>query len=228
MLQSLGTVDTYCRPAEKGKYEMSVVVLSDANRSDANGQLGYIAGIVIGDLKPGSPLHSLSWDSRKSKHPVRLIVSAETIAAAIAIDEGKIMVQSLRCLLNHLSKLKICFDSKDLWDSLTNCHEPTDKSVKANVNVIRYEFETKKVSQMTCIPGKINPSDDLTIKDSPMKNPLQLMLFTGEIAITFSQGKTKNLNVSTGLHPIRKESECKYRIASCARQYQLSFSAYYA
>ena len=87
MLQKLGTTTKYCRPTEKGEYELSVVVFSDANRQNSSAQLGYIAGLVLGDLQTGSPFHVLGWTSRKSKRPVRSIGSAETIAAGIAIDE---------------------------------------------------------------------------------------------------------------------------------------------
>jgi len=198
MLKKLGTVIKYCRPEKRGEYEISVVVFSDANRSNSSGQLGFIAGLVIGDFKKDSPFHAFAWASRKSKRPVRSIGSAETIAAGIAIDEGKILALSVLELLNVEAKLRICVDSKDLWDSLTTCHEPTDKSVKSDVNVIRYEFETKHVSYMTWIPGRINPADVLTKKDSPMVDPLQLMLFSGKLPIDFSAGKTRDSTQSTG------------------------------
>jgi len=74
------------------------------------------------------------------------------------------------------TKLRVCVDSKDLQDSLATCHEPTDKSVRADVSVIRHEFETQNVSVMTWIPGKLNPVDTLTKKDTPILKPLELML----------------------------------------------------
>lgn len=67
----------------------------------------------------------------------------------MAIDEEKILAKALKVLLNGDVSLRICVDSKDLWDSLTTCHKRTDKSVRADVNVIRYEFETKSVQNMT-------------------------------------------------------------------------------
>ena len=81
---------------------------------------------------------------------------------------------------------------------MTTCHEPTDKSVKADVHVIRYEYKTKNVSYMTWIPGKLKLADVLTKKDSPINYPLQLMLFTGTVLIDFSTSKTRNATKSTG------------------------------
>lgn len=46
-------------------------------------------------------------------------------------------------------------------------HEPTGKEVKANVNFIRYEFETKNVTRMSWIPEKCNPAYVVIKKDSP-------------------------------------------------------------
>ena len=149
-------------------------------------------------MQTGSPFHTLGWTSRKSKRPVGSIGSAETIAAVIAIDEGKLLCRSIRSLINVEVKLRICVDSKDLWDSLTTCHEPTEKSIKADVNVIQYAYETRNISCMTWIPGKLNPADVLTEKDSPMVNTLQLMLFSRTVPIYCSSGKTRNAGASTG------------------------------
>lgn len=81
--------------------------------------------------------------TKKSRRPVRSVGSAKTIAIAIAIDDGKIIVKAIGKLLNIEFILEVCVDSKYLWDSLSSCHEPTDKAVKADVNVTRYEFHTR-------------------------------------------------------------------------------------
>lgn len=76
--------------------------------------------------------------SRKSRRPVQSISSAEIIPAAIAIDEGKILIEAIDTLLSTESSLAVCVDSKDFWDSLSSCHEPIDKAVKDDVKIIRY------------------------------------------------------------------------------------------
>lgn len=49
-LQKLGTTISYRRPVEKGDFELSIVVFSDANRQDSSGQLCFVAGLVISDF----------------------------------------------------------------------------------------------------------------------------------------------------------------------------------
>lgn len=94
----------------------------------------------------------LTCKSQKSKRTVRSIGSAEKIAASVANDDGKQLAVLFLLFLNVETKLQVCVDSRYLWYSLTTCHEPTEKSVKADANIFRYEFATKKVSSMTWIP----------------------------------------------------------------------------
>jgi len=198
ILKKLGSLIKFKRPSEKGSFDLSVVVFSDASRGNDAGQIGYISGLLIGEFKEGSVFHTLSWMSKKSVRPVRSIGSAEIIAAGIAIDEGKILVKAYETLLKSKLDLRIAVDSKDLWDSLSSCHEPTDKSVRADVNVIRFEFETKNVTNMTWIPGKLNLADPMTKKDSPISNNLQLLMYTGELPFDTSSTKTRDSSQSTG------------------------------
>jgi len=197
-LKKLGTVIRFRRPKEKGTYKLTIVVFSDASRNNANGQIGYVSGLLFGEFEKGSTFHTLSWMSKKSPRPVRSIGSAETIAAGFAIDEGKMLAKAYNHLLNIEVEVGIAVDSMDLWNTLTTCHEPNDKSVCADVKVIRYEFETKNISWMRWIPGKINLSDPTTKKDSPMVQALQLMMYDGEIPIDLTDAKMRHSSQSIG------------------------------
>lgn len=197
-LKKFGSMIKFKRPSEKGPFDLSIVVFSDASRGNDAGQLGYLSGLLIGPFQEGSVFHTLSWMSKKSVRPVRSIGSAEIIAAGIAIDEGKLLVKAYETLLSIKIDLRVAVDSKDLWDSLSSCHEPTDKSVKADVNVIRFEFETKNVNYMTWISGKLNLADPLTKKDSPIGKSLQLLMFSGEIPFDTNSTKTRDSSQSTG------------------------------
>lgn len=125
---------------EKGEYEVQIVISFDANRKNASDQIGFIEGLVIDDFEKDSPFHALCWKLQKPKRPVRSIGSAETIDTGLTIDKRKLLTASFLTLLNVETKLHVCVESKVLWDSLRTCYELTDKSVKADVNVIRYEF----------------------------------------------------------------------------------------
>ncbi len=76
--------------------------------------------------------------------------------------EGKVLVNAYRQLLNIEIDLLIAVDSKDLYDTLSTCRNATDRSTRADVSVIRYEFETKNVSRMIWVSGKSNLADPLT------------------------------------------------------------------
>lgn len=142
-LKRLGTTTSYKRPEEQGELTLSVLVFADAGRRNENGQLGYITGLLFGKLNVGSTFHTLSWTSHKSKRPVKSIGAAETLAAGCAIDEGKMLAKSYQTLLNVDVDLIVAVDSNDLWETLSTCRASNDKSIRADVSVIRYEFETK-------------------------------------------------------------------------------------
>ena len=74
----------------------------------------------------------------------------------------------------HIELLN-ALDSKDLFETLSTCRNSIDRSIRADVSVIRYEFETHKVNRIIWIPGKLNLEDTLTKTNSPLVDPLQLM-----------------------------------------------------
>eukprot|EP00171_Calliarthron_tuberculosum_P001292 IDg1292t1 len=143
-------------------------------------------------------MHTLAWSSHKSKRPVRSIGSAEILAAGEAIDMGKTIVKSYERLLNVKVDNLIVVDTKDLYSSLSTCRNSIDKSIRADVSVIRYEFETKNISRMVWIPGKCNLADAGTKPNSPLTNALQLMMFSGELPIDFSDHEFKTTEQFTG------------------------------
>lgn len=76
--------------------------------------------------------------------------------------------------------LNVEIDSKDLFSTFYTCINATDKSIRGDVSVIRYKFETKK------IPGSTNLTDPGTKRNSSLTNSLQLLMFTGEIPIDYT------------------------------------------
>lgn len=95
-------------------------------------------------------------------------------------------------------ELLIALDSKDLFSSLSTQRNSIDRSIRADVNVIRFEFETKSVSKIYWIPGKMNLSDPGTKADSPLIPALQLLLHTGKIPIEFPTAESRSSGRSLG------------------------------
>ena len=197
-LKKLGSSLKFKRPCDKKLYSLSILVFADASRKEDRGQLGYICGLLIGDISLGSIYHTLSWSSTKAKRPVKSIGSAEVLATGAAIDEGKLISQAMSTLLNYTVDLTIVLDSKDLYDTISTCRLATDRSIRGDVALIRYEFETRKVSRMIWVPGKVNLSDPLRKRDSPIISSLQLPLFTGELPFNFKEFLARRSDRSTG------------------------------
>ncbi len=88
--------------------------------------------------------------------------------------------------------LLIVVDSKDLYNTLSTCRNATDKSIRPDVSLIRYEFETRKVNRMIWVPGKANLADPFTKPGSPLCQPLQFMMFSGELPMDFDDAKFRS------------------------------------
>lgn len=79
--------------------------------------------------------------SHKSKRPVRSIAAAEILAASEEIDEGKVIKYAFSTLLLTPVRLLIIVDYYDLYISLSKRRNSIDTSIRADVNVIRFEYE---------------------------------------------------------------------------------------
>ena len=95
-------------------------------------------------------------------------------------------------------ELLVALDSKDLFDTLSTCRNSNDRSIRADVSVIRYEFETQKVNRMTWIPGNVNVADPVTKPNNPLVQALKLSFFTGELSISFQDALKRCSNQFTG------------------------------
>ena len=153
---------------------------------------------MFGDLGSGSVFHTLSWASHRSHRPVKSAGSAETIAAAQALDEGKLLKLAMQAVLQIPIELILVVDSKDLFDSLTSCRNATDRAIRGDVSVIRYDFETKAVNKVIWIPGSCNLSDPMTKLNSALAQSLQLLLVGGEIPMDIDKSEERESDLSTG------------------------------
>lgn len=185
--KKLGTTIAYPRPTDKQAYDFSVLVFTDASRTDDCGQLGILTGLLIGDVKNNSIYHATSWLSHKAKRPVKSIPAAEIFAASEGIDEGKTIAKAYSEMLNMYIKLRFAVDSRDLFTSLSTQKNSIDKSIRGDVSCVRYEFETGAVDKVSWIPGQSNLANPLTKMDSSLTDALQLTLFTGRLCFDFEK-----------------------------------------
>ena len=94
--------------------------------------------------------------------------------------------------------LYVIVDSKDLYDSLSTCRTPEDKSIRADVQLLLYNFETHQLNKLIWIPDNANSADALTKRDFALCETLQLMLFDGTVPITFDISAFRSSDASLG------------------------------
>lgn len=114
--------------------------------------------------------------SHKSRRPVESFSTAEILAAAEAVDEGKILKSVFSALLCTLSHLPVALYSRDLLTSFSTQRNSVDISICADVNVIRYEYETHNIDEIVWIPGRVNLTNPGTKTYSALSVTLQLAL----------------------------------------------------
>lgn len=190
-LKRLGTTISYKRTPTGTIFPVSICIFADAGRLTDYGQLSTIGGVLLGDLAKDSPLYVLSWSSHKSRRPVESIGSAEILAVGEAIDDRKILKSTISIILNIEVKLIIATDSKDLFTFLSTQRNSIDKSIRADVTLIRYEFVTHSVDKIVSINGTINQADPWTKRDSALCDMLQLMIFTGTLPMDFAEAEVR-------------------------------------
>ena len=147
-LKKLGSVIKYTRPFDEKDYQISVLVFCDAGRSTENARLSVISGLLIGSMESGSVYHAVSWFSHKCKRPVRSIPAGEILAAGEGIDDGVVLKRAYALLLDVDVDLIVALDSKDLYSSLSTQRKSIDRSVRSDVNFIRYQFETRQANRI--------------------------------------------------------------------------------
>lgn len=92
-------------------------------------------------------------------------------------------------LLGCYIELVIVVDSKYLFTSLSTQKNSINRSNRADVNVIHFEFETGSVDEMVWTPGSVNLADPSTKRDNQLNDTLQLTLYNRPFAIDLCKQK---------------------------------------
>lgn len=91
----------------------------------------------------------------------------------MGIDNEIVLKDVCALLLGVEVELFVVLDSCDLFTSLSTQRKSADRSVPADVNYIRYMFETEKANRFSGIPGHLDLADPVTKPDKPITKPLQ-------------------------------------------------------
>lgn len=184
-LQRIGYAVSFPRVADNQDHKLSLIVFSDTGRSSDHGYLFYIALLLIDDIQRVSIFLVLYWSSHRSKLLVSSIGAADILAAGEEIYEGKMLFKSLYTVFSTPVPLVIEHDSKDMFTSLRTQKNSVDKSIRFDVNVIRFAFERRAVDKFVWISGLENLADPGTKSDSPITEAVQLALVDGRLVWDF-------------------------------------------
>lgn len=137
-----GTLTPYLRtPSYNSRYELTVVSFADASHVKESSHLGYIIGLVVGEVKKVSPLYLLSWSAHRSRRPAKSTPAAEILAASEAVDEVVTLKEFMSKLLGSEVRAVVIVDSKDLCHALSTKLSTAEKSVRRRLNSLRFYFE---------------------------------------------------------------------------------------
>lgn len=135
---------------------VSVLTFSDAGRFLGDGQLAFIAGLLLGPLEQGFQFYILSWSSLNPKRSVKSINTAKILTAFQLIDRGICLKHAHNQLLDTKDLFVVTHICFEIPNALSADSNSIDKSIHVDVDVVRYEFKTKHVIEMIWTPGPIN------------------------------------------------------------------------
>lgn len=133
-----------------------------------------------------------------SKRLVASIGGAENLATAEFIDEGKVLIQSLSVLQCISLRLLIFLSSSDPFASLRRHCNSVNKWIRAEVNFIRYGYETRNTDETIGFPRCVNVTDPGTKTDYPLWQALQLSNSTRKLALDPSASESRSAYSSMG------------------------------
>lgn len=196
-LKKNGTVTKYPQPSFNGDSKLTLVAFADASHTKDSSQLFYIVGLVVGPVQKGSEFFVLSWSSHRSYRPAKSTPAAEILAASEAVDELVLIKRILTSIWAIEINSMMIVDSKDLYHALSSKRNTVDKSVRPDVNSMRFYFETA-IDVFAWIPGSLNLADVGTKLDSPLTETLVLTLATGILQVDLSHCELSHRDKSYG------------------------------
>ena len=198
-LKKMRTTVSYPRPTDDQRYDLSVLVISDASRTDENNQLGVITGLLVGEMQQNAISHALSWISHKCKRPFKSVPAAEILVAAEGIDEGKVVAKAYSELRDMDTKVRLCVDLKDMFTSLSTQRNAMNRPFRGDVGCIRFVFQTGAVEKISWIPEKVNQADPPTKNDNALANMLLLPLLNDRLCLEIEDvAETKSSDKNFG------------------------------
>ena len=160
ILLEIKTTVSYIRMNRMNLNDINLTVYCDASFGNLAGgcsQLGFL--VMLCDRDNAIPI---SWSSKKAKRIARSTLTAETLAAAEAVDTACIIRVMLEDIIGHrLSPIRVFVDNKSLSDAVKTTNVLADKRLMIEMAALREMVETKEII-VTWIPTEDQLADVLT------------------------------------------------------------------
>lgn len=141
-LKRYGTQTSYLLPPFNDCDNVLLIGFAHASHYGVSRQLLFIIGLVFGSAQKGFLMHLLNWASQKSRRPARSTPTAEILADVESLDDVVSIRNTIAVIIEAGVRLSVVVDSTDLYGPLSSRRDPTDKSVRGDVNSICFYYET--------------------------------------------------------------------------------------
>lgn len=192
-LKHIYPISRYKWPDTPELHSLSINAFCNARRYVHADEIYVIAGFLVDTVWSEYIYHLISWTFHRAKQPVKSITSAKIFAAGEAIDTGKLILNVYRSLLDTDIELIIVTGSRDLFTALSTQWQSIDKSIRGDVGVMQYEFETQTFLEFVSIFGKPSLTDISTRLDRPLTSAVNQLLQDGSLQSDFEQAEMCSL-----------------------------------
>lgn len=131
---------------------------SFANNEDLLSQLGFIILLCDKSLR----CNVLHYASYKARRVTRSVLGAETYAFADALDFAYTLANDLRSMTSLPLPLKMCTDSRSLFDLITKDSTSTERRLMIDISAVRSAYENAEINSIELVASCDNPADAFT------------------------------------------------------------------
>ena len=131
------------------------------NLPDGGSQGGYIIFATNQNL---SPIHALSWSSKRIQRVVISTLGAETLALLEALDDALFLKELFLFILNRDLPIICVTDSKPLHSAIYSAKTVREKRLRVDISAIQQLISQKSVSEVLWVGSQSQLADSLTKK----------------------------------------------------------------
>lgn len=187
--QRFATLCSYLRAKSGNSRCMYHAAFADASHRKDTNQLSIMVGLLFVNVIHRSEFHILALSSHKSRRPVRSSSATKILATREAIDETCTDKCTLKITIESSIQCMVLIDSEDMYHLLYSQRNSIEKSIWADVNSIRYHYDTS-IEAFGWNHGNKNPTNVVTKLNSTHAEAPASTLVTDNLQFDWSSMDT--------------------------------------